>query len=104
MKATQTINSGMDLKRKTEATVETNEEARESKLRSFLKALSWRLIATGTTFTLAYFVFKDTEGAMQKSTIVAAMELVLKLGLYYMHERGWQKLPSGSIRRIFNKQ
>ena len=29
---------------------------KESRLRSILKAFSWRFIATGTTFTVTYFV------------------------------------------------
>jgi len=76
---------------------------RESRLRSFLKALSWRAIATGTTFMLAYLVFSqsDCEDVMEKSTLVAGLELFIKLALYYFHERLWQEMPVGTIRKRF---
>lgn len=77
---------------------------KESKLRSFLKAMSWRLIATTTTFLLALFVFQDHEDAVTKSSLVAGMELGLKLILYYLHERGWQMLPRGSLRKIIKEK
>ncbi len=76
---------------------------KESRLRSILKAITWRLIATGTTFTLAYLVFSnsDCDDVMEKSTIVAGLELVIKLVIYYLHERAWQLAPTGTIRRFF---
>ncbi|MCB0587218.1 MAG: DUF2061 domain-containing protein [Phaeodactylibacter sp.] len=78
---------------------------KESKLRSILKAITWRLIATGTTFTLAYFIFSGTgcEDVLQKSTIVAGLELVIKLMIYYLHERAWQMVPRGTVRQIFRR-
>ena len=76
---------------------------KESKLRSILKAITWRVIATGTTFTLAYTIFSttDCEDALQKSTIVAGLELIIKIVIYYLHERAWLMLPEGSLRRTF---
>ena len=76
---------------------------KESKLRSILKAITWRLIATATTFTLAYFIFSGTgcEDVLQKSSIVAGLELVIKLAIYYLHERAWQAVPRGTLRHIF---
>ena len=76
---------------------------KESRVRSLLKAISWRLIATGTTFTLAYTIFSQTdcEEVLAKSTLVAGLELVIKLVIYYLHERAWQMAPRGSVRRWF---
>ena len=56
---------------------------KESKLRSILKAITWRMIATGTTFILAFFVFSGTgcDDVLQKSSIVAGLELVIKLAI-----------------------
>jgi uncharacterized membrane protein len=73
---------------------------KESKLRSVLKAVTWRCIATGTTFTLAYTIFSGSgcEDALQKSTLVAGLELVIKLVIYYFHERAWQAIPRGTFR------
>ncbi|GAB5554086.1 MAG: hypothetical protein Sapg2KO_36770 [Saprospiraceae bacterium] len=75
---------------------------KESKLRSVLKAITWRVIATGTTFTLAYTIFSGSgcEDALQKSSLVAGLELVIKLVIYYFHERIWQAIPIGTIRSV----
>ena len=79
---------------------------RESRLRSILKALTWRVIATATTFTVAYFVVllgapaEQRELATKAAGVVAAFDFVLKLMLYYFHERAWQLLPRGSIRGL----
>lgn len=77
--------------------------SKESRLRSILKAISWRIIATGTTFLLAYLVFSETgcEDVLEKSTIVAGLEMIIKIIAYYFHERIWQIAPEGSIRRFF---
>ncbi len=76
----------------------------ESHTRSVLKAVTWRIIATSTTFLLAYFVFKgaDCEDALEKSTIVAGLEFIIKIVIYYFHERAWQILPRGSVRKWFS--
>ncbi len=76
---------------------------KESKGRSVLKAITWRLIASATTFTLAYVVFKESgcEDVLQKSSLVAGLELCLKLVIYYLHERAWQRVPEGAFQKIF---
>ncbi|HKK73685.1 MAG TPA: DUF2061 domain-containing protein [Saprospiraceae bacterium] len=75
---------------------------KESKTRSILKAITWRLIATGTTFTLAYTIFSGSgcEDALQKSSLVAGLELVIKLVIYYFHERAWQAVPRGTFQEL----
>ena len=79
---------------------------KESKLRSVLKAITWRLIATTTTFSLAYTVFSQTncEGALAKSGLVAGLELVIKIVIYYLHERAWQSLPRGFFNKFLSKR
>ncbi len=62
---------------------------REKKIRSLAKGVSWRIIATFTTFILAYVVFHEDELVLQKAGTVAALEFVLKLVVYYLHERAW---------------
>lgn len=78
---------------------------KESKLRSALKAITWRLIASGTTFMLAFLIFSGTgcEEVLQKSAIVAGLELLIKLAMYYLHERAWQMVPRGTVRHIFKQ-
>ena len=79
---------------------------KDSKLRSILKAITWRVIATGTTFTLAYTIFSGTgcEDALAKSSLVAGLELVIKLVIYYLHERAWQSLPKGALEKAFSRR
>lgn len=62
---------------------------REKKIRSLTKGISWRIIATFITFMLAYVVFRDDELVLQKAGTVAALEFILKLFVYYVHERAW---------------
>ena len=71
-----------------------NKDPRESHLRSFLKTFSWRIIATTTTVTIAYFVIGDISPALK----VGAIEFFAKMVIYYLHERAWQLVPRGSVR------
>ncbi len=71
---------------------------KESRLRSFLKAFSWRIVATSTLIAIAYFTTGDISLALEMGFI----EFFVKFLLYYLHERAWQLAPMGTIRRIFN--
>lgn len=81
-----------------------NEPVKESKLRSILKAISWRVLASATTFALAYLVFSNSncDDVIEKSTMVALLESVIKLVIYYFHERAWQFAPRGAVRKKFH--
>lgn len=70
---------------------------KESHIRSILKGLSWRFVATGTLIALAYFKTGDISFALE----LGAIEFVIKFLLYYLHERAWQLVPRGGIRRLF---
>lgn len=70
---------------------------KESRLRSAMKGLSWRVIATATIITIAYIKTGDATLALE----IGAIEFIIKYLLYYLHERAWQLVPRGSIRRIF---
>lgn len=69
---------------------------KESHLRSLLKALSWRIVATSTTALIAYFITGEIEVAL----MIGGIEFILKFIIYYAHERLWQLMPRGSIRRL----
>jgi uncharacterized membrane protein len=71
-------------------------DARESKARSLLKALSWRIIATLTTGILAFMVTGELDAAL----LIGGAEFVVKFVIYYLHERAWQMVPRGTIRSI----
>jgi uncharacterized membrane protein len=74
--------------------------SKESRLRSFLKGLTWRIIATGTIIVIAYFTTGDVELAFK----IGGLEFVIKLIMYYLHERAWQAVPRGNVRKIFGQK
>ncbi len=73
-------------------------QSHESHLRSILKAFSWRIIATCTTGAIAYVV----TGKIKVALIIGGMEFVVKIAFYYLHERAWQILPTGTIRKLYH--
>ncbi len=75
---------------------ESKQTMKESHLRTILKTVSWRIIATTTTVTIAYFVFGDISNALK----VGGIEFFAKMAIYYLHERAWQKLPVGTVRKL----
>jgi len=69
---------------------------RESHLRSLLKALSWRVLATTTTALIAWVITGDISTAIA----IGGIEFITKFFIYYGHERVWQLVPRGAIRHI----
>jgi len=63
----------------------------ETKKRSILKAISWRTWATMTT-ALIVFIFT---GEFALAITVGLLEVFAKMGLYFFHERFWQKVRWG---------
>ncbi|MCP4216948.1 MAG: DUF2061 domain-containing protein [bacterium] len=63
----------------------------ESKTRSFVKAISWRFLATLITISIAYFLTGKTDLALK----MGALDLVLKLVVYFLHERLWGVIRLG---------
>lgn len=72
---------------------------KESRLRSVIKGVSWRIIATLTIIIIAYLKTGDVTLALQ----IGAIEFVVKFILYYIHERAWAQVPRGYFRDISNK-
>jgi uncharacterized membrane protein len=62
-------------------------DAKKSRIRHIAKTITWRIIASLTTFILAYIFTQD----ITKSLWLMGIEMVLKLLLYYYHERAWFK-------------
>ena len=73
---------------------------RESHIRTILKTLSWRIVATTTTIIIAYFVFGDVSSALA----VGGIEFFAKMLIYYVHERIWQLVPRGTVRKILHHE
>ena len=75
----------------------------QSKKRHFAKTITWRIIASLTTFLLALFFFKDDPNAKEKAIGVAIAEFLIKMILYYFHERLWYKSNFGIKNRKSEK-
>ncbi len=65
---------------------------------TLIKSLSWRAVATTTTFLISGFMLDSyTEVAL----LIAGVELFTKFVLYYLHERLWLRIPLGDFRKMF---
>lgn len=73
-----------------------NSAVRESSLRSLLKAITYRITGTLTTGAITFGV----TGELTTALAVGSIEPVVKLLVYYFHERAWQRVPIGTIRRL----
>ncbi len=62
-------------------------DAKKSRIRHIAKTITWRIIVSRTTFILALIFTKDIENSLW----LMRTEMVLKLLLYYYHERVWFK-------------
>lgn len=78
--------------------VKESVEVRERPIKSILKTITWRLIASTTTFLLAYWFFQDDPQATEKATGVALAEAAIKMVLYFIHERAWNVVRWGKMR------
>ncbi|WP_420578211.1 DUF2061 domain-containing protein [Ekhidna sp.] len=75
-----------------------------SRKRHIAKTITWRIVATGTTFILTIFFFREDPNATEKAGWVALIETVLKMALYYYHERIWYNVKlrvRSAIRHLF---
>ena len=63
----------------------------ETRVRSILKALSWRVLATLTTALLVYLFTRRFDIAIT----IGILEFVTKMALYFAHERFWNRLRFG---------
>ncbi len=66
---------------------------RETRLRSILKALTWRLIASLITAIIVFIITR--EAALSVS--VGILDLLVKIFAYYFHERLWTVITFGKI-------
>ena len=56
--------------------------------RHILKTFTWRIIATLTTTIIAWIVTGDPMIGLK----VGSIEFIIKMLLYYMHEKAWHKV------------
>ena len=63
----------------------------ETLSRSFLKTLSWRILATLTTAIIVYAF----TGKLELAFAVGGIEAAAKMALYFFHERAWARVSYG---------
>jgi len=74
-----------------------------SRKRHIVKTITWRIIASGTTFLLAWLFFHDDAKAVEKATGIAIAESAIKMVFYYFHERAWYNSNFGIKNRHHEK-
>jgi uncharacterized membrane protein len=74
--------------------------APEGHSRSFLKAVSWRILGSMDTFVISYFV----TGKLTFAISIASVETFTKICLFYFHERLWALVPWGRADRLVQAQ
>lgn len=63
----------------------------ETQTRSVVKALTWRILGTVATTALVFIFTRK----FSLSLAVGGLEFVSKIGLYWFHERAWDRLRFG---------
>ena len=66
----------------------------ETHTRSLIKAISWRVAASVDTFIISFII----TGRISLAGTIASVEVVTKIGLYYLHEQAWATIPWGQRR------
>lgn len=62
--------------------------------RHLAKAITWRIVASLTTFIIGWIVTGDLDFGMA----IGAADVFIKLVLYYLHERAWYHSNYGVIK------
>lgn len=64
-----------------------------TKARSFTKSLSYRIFGTLSSWVVVYVI----TGKGSLATLIAFWETIVKVVIYYYHERAWNKIRWGRI-------
>ena len=64
---------------------------RESHYRSIVKAVSYRILGSATTALIFYVL----TGRGSLSVEAGALDMLLKIGVYFVHERIWDHINFG---------
>ncbi len=66
----------------------------DSHTRSLAKAVSYRLLGSTCTALVVFLV----SGRLGVSLGAGVLDMVLKIGLYFLHERVWDRIPFGRAK------
>ena len=64
---------------------------KESKIRSLIKGISWRIVGTIDTIFISFIL----TGEIKTAFSIGGIELFSKVILYYFHERLWLRIKYG---------
>lgn len=67
---------------------------KETNIRSIVKGITWRFVATTTTMIIVYVFF----GRLDLAIATGVIESILKIGLFWLHEKAWFKVRWGKKR------
>jgi uncharacterized membrane protein len=67
----------------------------DSKFRSIAKAMSYRILGSATTAVVCYVLTRK----LALSADLGMLDMVLKVGLYFLHERLWNHISFGRSKR-----
>jgi len=67
---------------------------RESHTRSWVKSISWRVIAFLVTFVAVYAITKKATLSLEVAVIANGVKIIL----YYLHERVWDRTHWGRTK------
>lgn len=65
-----------------------------TRLRHFLKAVTWRVVGTIDTVVVGWLITGDKSVALS----IGGVSTLTKLLLYYGHERAWYRVNLGVLR------
>lgn len=63
--------------------------------RHILKTVTWRIVGTLDTFLLSWLI----TGNAKVGGAIAAVEVITKMVLYYLHERVWYNYSKFGIKK-----
>lgn len=66
---------------------------KESHVRSIIKGVTWRVVASGTTMLVVFVVTGD----LTLVASVGVVDVTLKVLFYYFHERAWGRVHWGVL-------
>ena len=64
---------------------------KESRLRSVVKGITWRIVGTIDTMIIAFII----TGKFKMALSIGGIEVITKIFIYYLHERVWMKIKWG---------
>ena len=68
----------------------------ETRKRSIVKTISWRVAATLITGVVTYFL----TGRLDFAVTVGLADTFVKFFIYYVHERMWTRISYGKVRPL----